>query len=134
MTLVAETTRLETNWARRLLSLSCALSAGVHLALVPEHTHESLILAGGFAATALALFSTGAWIERRPVTSRGAAAAAALLVVLIGLYAASRSIGLPGVSDAEPLDLVGALTQGVQLVGLAAALTLMLTLNKRRTT
>lgn len=125
MTVLVDNARLGAERARWLLSLSCAISAGVHLALVPEHIHESLILATGFAFTSVALFATAVWTARRPVSARGAALGAGLLVVLIGLFAASRSIGLPGVADAEPLDLVGGLTQTVQAVGLAAALTLM---------
>lgn len=125
MTVLVDNAGLGAQRARWLLSVSCAVSAGVHLALVPEHTHESLILAAGFAFTAVALFATAVLIARKPVGARGAALSAGLLVILIGLFAASRSIGLPGVADAEPLDLVGGLTQAVQAVGLAAAITLM---------
>ncbi len=120
-----ESERVVAKRARWLLSVACAISAGVHLALVPEHLHESLILAAGFAVTAVALFATAVWNARGPASAESAALTSGLLVVLIALFAASRSIGLPGVAEAEPLDVVGGLTQVVQVIGLAAALTLM---------
>ena len=70
MTVLVDNARLGAERARWLLSLSCAISAGVHLALVPEHIHESLILATGFAFTSVALFATavcgGETARRKP--------------------------------------------------------------------
>jgi hypothetical protein len=122
MTLVL---RISTGLAQQVLAWCCAISAGVHLALIPEHTQESWLLAAGFSVTALLLLGLTGLLALLPPDRRLTLAAAAMLVGLLWLYALSRTIGLPGVSAAEPLDGVGAATQVVQVVGLLAALRLL---------
>lgn len=85
--------------------LSAVLAAGIHLAVVPEHLSESVLIAVFFAVVALAQFALVVALRwRLPVsvlvTTIGAHGA------LIALYVASRTVDLPFMPAHHGGDLV----------------------------
>jgi hypothetical protein len=101
------------------LIVCCAISAGVHGALVPEHMRESVVTGAGFlgATAALAVLVIGltARPESRAVTS---VAALVLMGLLVG-YAIASTSGIPILHpDVDPIDTVGVLTKAVEALGL----------------
>jgi CHASE2 domain-containing sensor protein len=112
--------------ARDVAVLACALSAGVHAGLVPEHVHESTRLALAFACAAvlagLVVVALSCWRS----TPWPPTAAALVLSCLIGAYVLSRTAGLsPLGAEREALDPVGLLTNAVEAVGLVLAVSLL---------
>jgi len=90
---------------------ACAISAGAHAGLVPEHLREAPQLGVAFVVAAGLLVAAATALAIRPGSLRVARSAALLLAGLIGLYAASRITGIPLPEPrAEPLDAVGATT------------------------
>jgi drug/metabolite transporter (DMT)-like permease len=111
---------------RDLLVVACAISAGIHAALAPEHFEESMVTGAGFAASA-ALLAVLVVALRRP---RHAALASGLtattLAALIVLYAVAAATGIPVLHpDVDPVDRIAVATKAVELVGLALALDLL---------
>ena len=110
---------------RALLVTAFCVSAGVHLALTPEHLSESLVLGGAFAvgaagsailAVILAVGEEGrAWVGT--ATLALLAMVAAYPLVHLG---GAQSLGIP----AEPADVLGYLTVAVELVGVACGVVL----------
>jgi hypothetical protein len=107
------------------LIVCCAISAGVHAALVPEHVRESAVTGAGFAlataALVLVVIGLTVWPQRQAVTSVGA-------LVLLGLvvsYAVASTSGIPILHpDVDPVDALGVLTKAVEVLGLGLALQL----------
>lgn len=109
----------------RIVVAACAVSAGVHAGLVPEHLREAPHIGIAFVVATGLLLATGTTLAIRPDSRRAARGAALLLAGLIASYAASRTIGLPLIEPhAEPLDAVGATTKLVEALGLVLALQL----------
>jgi hypothetical protein len=114
--------------ARATAVLVCAGSAGVHLALVPEHLRESAPFGAAFlldglllAVAAVLLADPGRW-------ARTAGPAALLLGATAIAYVLSRTSGIPWLAPLpEPLDGLGAVTTVCELVGAAC---LLLTLRR----
>ena len=112
---------------------ACAISAGAHAGLVPEHLREAPQLGVAFVVSVGLLGAAAVALAIRPESLRAAQGAAVLLAVLIALYAASRSTGLPLLEPhAEPLDAVGVSTKLVEAVGLVFALRLSRSVGDRR--
>jgi hypothetical protein len=109
---------------RNAVVLTCAVSAGIHAALVPDHLEEGTGAAIGFAAAAVLLGALAVVLTRGP--SRLALfATAAVLAGLIVSYLLVLTIGLPVLHpDVEPVDGLALVTKGVELLGLVAALAL----------
>lgn len=114
----------ETTLTRNVLIVVCAVSAGVHAALAPAHVEESPVLGGGFVIAAGALVAVAFWLSTHPRLDVVVIdAAMVLLAGLIIAYVVSRTAGLPvGGEGVERVDVTGAVTQVLQLVGLGAAL------------
>lgn len=101
----------------------CAISAGVHAALVPEHLRESAVTGAGFVAATIALvvlvIGLTARHESRAVTSF----AVLVLVGLILSYAVASTSGIPILHpEVDPIDTLGVLTKAVEVLGLGLAL------------
>ena len=112
---------------------ACAISAGAHAGLVPEHLREAPQLGVAFVVAAGLLVAAAIALAIRPGSVRAARRAALLLAGLIGVYAASRTTGIPLLEPrAEPLDAVGAATKLVEGVGLFVALRLSRSVGDRR--
>ena len=102
---------------------ACAVSAGVHAALVPEHLHESVALGVAFMLAAGALVAAVAALVSRPEDRAVAEVVAVLLAALIVSWAVSRSTGIPVLHPhPEAVDAVGAATNLVEALGLACAI------------
>jgi hypothetical protein len=74
---------------------ACAISAGAHDGLVPEHLREAPQLGVAFVVAAGLLVAADTALAIRPGSLRATRGAALLLAGLIGFYAASRITGIP---------------------------------------
>jgi hypothetical protein len=119
-------TRTERRLELDIVVLACALSAGVHAGLVPEHLHESPLLGTSFALGAALAALLAFALPRVRGSVWLPAAAAALLGGLIVAYGLSRASGLP-VLEAEPeaLDPFGVAAKAIELAGLVCAVRLI---------
>ena len=109
--------------ARDALIVSCAVSAGIHGALTPEHLREEPATGIGFLVSTVLLVALCVATTLRPASGSAVVAAGALLAVLIVAYAFAVTTGVPVVHpDVEPADGLALVTKAVELVGLAAAL------------
>src|SRR5215203_819467 len=110
---------------RRLVDLailSCAVSAGIHAALVPEHFEEGIGPGTGFVFSAVLLAALAIGLTRRP-SRLALAASAAAFAALLAAYALAVTTGLPVLHpETETVDGLALFTKGVEAVGLAAAL------------
>jgi hypothetical protein len=106
--------------------LVCAISAGVHAALAPEHFSHSVATGVGFAAAAVALALLALLLARDPTSRPGLVAAALVLAGLLVAYVFAITTGVPILQpEPEPVELVAVLTKVVELGGLVAAVALL---------
>ena len=110
---------------RDLLIVACAVSAGVHAALVPGHLAEGVAGGVAFATAAAALAGLAVVLTLRP--SDGVLVlTAGLLASLLAAYVLAITSGIPFVHpDPEPPDGLGVFTKAVEGLGLAAAVRLL---------
>ena len=102
--------------------LACAISAGIHGALVPGHFEEGIGAGLGFVAATVALAGLVVWLTWRPASGSALAAAAVVFAGLLGSYALATTTGLPVLHpDAEPVDGLALFTKGIEAAGLLAA-------------
>jgi xanthine/uracil permease len=110
---------------RDLVIVACAISAGIHAALAPDHSAESAAMGAAFAtsAAALAVLAVLLTIE---VTAEALATTAGLFAALIVGYLLAVTTGLPVLHpDREPVDGIALFTKAVELAGLVAAVDLI---------
>ena len=106
--------------------LACAVSAGIHGALAPDHFSEGAGAGSGFVASAVALAGVAVWSTARPASRLALAAAAAVFVGLLASYAFAVTSGLPLLHpEPEPVDGLALATKAIEAVGLAAASNLL---------
>jgi hypothetical protein len=101
--------------------LACAVSAGIHGALVPEHLGESTGAGAGFvAATVLpaALAALVTYRPTQPVLLLAGACFAGLVVAWVGAVTTGVPILHP---EREAIDGLALFTKAVELAGLVAA-------------
>jgi hypothetical protein len=109
-----------------LLILACAISAGIHGALVPSHFDEGTGPGLGFAAATVALTGIVVWLTSRPASMLALAAAAATLSGLLVSYALAITTGVPVLHpQPEPVDGLALATKAIEAVGLLAAASLL---------
>lgn len=115
------------NLALRFIVVSIrAVSAGVHLALVPDHSRESLALGLAYALSAGALAATSLLSVTRAITRGRQSQQGAVLTLIAMAYALSRSTGIPWlIPHAEHLDVLGLATSAAEVVAALAAALLM---------
>ena len=102
--------------SRDLLVVACAVSAGVHAALVPEHAT--------FAPAVVALAVLAAGLARSPAPAL-VDGAIVVLGGLIAAYALAATTGIPLVHpDREPVTALAVATKAIEALGLLAALNL----------
>ena len=103
--------------------VSCAISAGIHGALVRDHFAESTAAGAGFVVATAALAAVAIALTVRPQSRIARAAAAATFAGLIASYALSVTTGLPVLHpEVESVDGLALFTKAVEAVGLAALL------------
>lgn len=111
-------------WAgpeRDILIIVCAISAGIHAALTPEHFAEGRGAGLGFLGATVLLSGLVIVLTYRP-TSTAVAGAGLLLAGLIASYALAVTSGLPLLhTTAEPVDGLALATKAIEAVGLLAA-------------
>jgi hypothetical protein len=105
-----------------IVILACAISAGIHGALVPGHFDEGTGAGLGFLAATVALAGLFVWLTRRPDSRSAIAAAAVTFLGLLASYALATTTGLPVLhSDPEPVDGLALATKAIEAAGLLAA-------------
>ncbi len=110
---------------RDVVITACAVSAGIHAALVPDHLAEGTAAGVGFAVAALLLAVAAAALTRR-WNATLLAATAALFAGLLASYAFAVTTGVPVLHpEAESIDGLALFTKAVELLGLAAAADLL---------
>ena len=111
---------------RDVLILACAISAGIHAALVPEHLEEGRAAAGGFALSAVLLAALAIALTIR-LTPSLLLAVGALMTGLLVSYALAITTGVPILHpDVEPVEGLAVFTKAVEVAGLVAAADLLL--------
>ena len=104
---------------RDAVILACAISAGIHGALVPSHGLA-------FAAATVVLASVAVAATLRPASATWPAGAAAGLGGLLVAYALATTTGLPVLHpEREAVDGLALATKAIELAGLLAALSLI---------
>jgi hypothetical protein len=111
---------------RDVVILACAISAGIHGALVPGHFDEGTGAGLGFAAATVLLATLVVGLTLGPGSTFGLAAAGAVLLGLLVSYVFAVTTGLPVVHpQPEPLDGLALATKAIEAVGLVAVATLL---------
>ena len=101
--------------------LACAISAGIHAALAPQHFRETIGAGAGFVASAVLLAGLAVVLTRRP-TDAAFAATAAVFAGLIGSYVLAVTTGIPVIHpDVDPLEGIALATKAVEAAGLVLA-------------
>lgn len=106
--------------------LACAVSAGIHAALVPGHFAEGKGAGLGFAAATLTLGALVVWLTLRPASRLALAAAAAVFVGLLASYGIAVTGGVPLLHpEPETVDGLALVTKVFEATGLVAASSLL---------
>jgi hypothetical protein len=106
-----------------VLIASCAISAGIHAALAPQHFREEPGAGVGFLVSAVLLAVLCVVLVYRPASRIAVGAAEATLAGLLVAYALVLAVGVPVLHpDREPADGLALVTKAIELVGLVAAL------------
>jgi hypothetical protein len=107
---------------RDLVIMVCAISAGIHGALTPEHFAEGTGPGTGFAAATVALAALAVAVTLRPASTLALTAALATLVGLLVAYGLAIMIGVPVLHpEPEGIDGLALATKAIELVGVLAA-------------
>ena len=105
-----------------IVIIACAVSAGIHGALVPGHFDEGAGAGLGFVVATVSLAAVVLSLTRRPGSRPALAAATALLGGLLASYALAVTTGLPVLHpDPEPVDGLALATKAIEAVGLLVA-------------
>jgi CHASE2 domain-containing sensor protein len=104
-----------------LVILACAVSAGIHGALVPDHFEEGTGAGLGFVAATVLLAVLAAYLTRRP-TRLALAATAAVFAGLIASYGLATTTGIPILHpEPEAVDGLALFTKAIEVIGLLVA-------------
>jgi hypothetical protein len=108
-----------------LVILICAISAGIHGALVPEHFEEGTGAGLGFVVATVLLAVLAVVLTRNP-TQLALLATAAVFAGLIAGYAVVITTGFPVLHpDVEAVDGLALFTKAVEAVGFVTAASLV---------
>jgi hypothetical protein len=106
--------------------LACAVSAGIHGALVPGHFDEGTGAGLGFVAATVALAGLVVWLTWRPASAFALVVAAATFAGLLASYVLATTTGLPVLHpDPEAVDGLALVTKAIEAAGLLAATSLL---------
>jgi hypothetical protein len=106
--------------------LACAISAGIHGALVPGHFEEGTGAGLGFITATVALAGLVVWLTWRPASASALAAAAVTFGGVLASYGLATTTGLPVLHpDPEPVDSLALATKAIEAAGLLAATSLL---------
>ena len=108
-----------------LVILTCAISAGIHGALVGEHFDEGAGPGVGFVVATVLLAALAVALTRRP-TQLVLAGAALVFAGLLASYALAVTTGLPVLHpEREACDGLALVTKAVEAAGLVTVATLL---------
>ena len=108
-----------------IVILTCAVSAGIHGALVEEHFHEGTGAGVGFVVATVLLAAVVIALTRRP-SRLPVVGAAAISLGLIASYGLAITTGVPVLHpDVEAVDGLALVTKAVEALGAVAAVSLM---------
>ena len=108
-----------------IVILACAISAGIHGALVEEHFREGTGAGIGFVAATALLVAVALTLTRKP-SQAAFVAAAAISIGLIASYGLAITTGVPLLHpDVEAVDGLALFTKVVEGIGAVAAATLV---------
>jgi hypothetical protein len=108
-----------------IVILACAISAGIHGALVQDHFHEGTGAGLGFVV-ATVLLALLAVLGTRTPTQRWLAATGAVFAGLIASYALVVTTGVPVLHpQPEAVDALALFTKAVEAIGLLLVTTLL---------
>jgi hypothetical protein len=108
-----------------LLIVACAISAGIHGALVRDHFAETAGAGLGFVAATVVLAILAVVLTRNP-GRRALVATAAVFAGLIASYALVLTTGFPLLHpEQEAVDGLALFTKAIEAVGLVLATTLL---------
>lgn len=111
---------------RDVVILACAISAGIHGALVPDHFDEGRGAGLGFLAPTVLLAAFVVALTLRPASALALTGAAAVLVGLLASYLFAVTTGLPVLHpQPEPIDGLALFTKAIETGGLLAAVHLL---------
>ena len=103
-----------------IVILACAISAGIHGALAPEHFEEGIGAGLGFVIATVAAAVLAAVLTYRP-SQLALAAAGIVFAGLIASYAFAVTTGVPVLHpEPEAVDSLALATKAVEALGLAA--------------
>jgi hypothetical protein len=106
---------------RDLVIVACAISAGIHAALTPDHWAEGAAAGAGFAIATVLLALLALALTRSP-SAAALAGTAVLFAGLLASYGLAVTSGLPVLHPhPEAVDGLALFTKAVELVGLIAA-------------
>ena len=106
--------------------VTCAISAGIHAALAPDHFHEATGAGVGFVVATVLLAALAVQLTIRPGDRPALAAVALVFVGLIVSYALATTTGVPVLHpDVEPVDGLALFTKAIEVAGFAASLSLL---------
>jgi hypothetical protein len=106
---------------RDAVIVACAISAGIHAALTPDHFAEGSGAGLGFLGATVLLALVVVALTRQP-SAAVFLGAVAVLAGLIGSYALAITSGLPLIHpEPEPVDGLALFTKAIEAVGLFAA-------------
>jgi hypothetical protein len=109
-----------------LLIVGCAVSAGIHGALAPEHFEEGAGAGGGFVAATVLLAAVVVALTRRPESRLAVAGAGVVAAGLIGSYGLAITTGVPVLHpEVEPVDALALFTKSVETLSLFTAASLL---------
>jgi len=118
--------RFRRSWERDVVIVACAISAGIHAALTPEHLAEGTAAGVAFGASAVVLAGFCIALTVHPGVAP-LAGASLLLAGLVAAYGLAVTSGLPVLHpEAEPVEGLAVVTKAVELLGLVAAAHLVL--------
>jgi hypothetical protein len=110
---------------RDLVIIACAISAGIHAALIPDHWTEGAATGTGFAVATVVLAAVAVALTRVASTA-ALAGATALFGGLLVSYGLAVTTGLPLLHPhPEAVDGLALFTKAIELVGLGAASNLL---------
>jgi drug/metabolite transporter (DMT)-like permease len=108
-----------------LVILTCAISAGIHAALVPDHFEEGTGAGLGFVVATVLLAVLAVVVTRKP-TQPALHATATVFAGLIASYALVVTTGFPVLHpEPEAVDGLALFTKAVEAMGLVFAASLL---------
>ena len=110
---------------RDVVIVTCAISAGIHGALVPDHFREGTGAGAGFVA-ATALLAVLAIVLTRSPSQLALVGATVVFAGLIVGYALALTTGIPVLHpEVEAVDGLAIFTKAIEIAGLVTAASLV---------